>query len=672
MEDDDDDKEVDAQVLFHAARDGLARYLRYLFETRPAYFSQVNELVHDCDNPLVKCSPLIAASFNGRHEVVRLLVGKCGVNLNLEGSIMLHGHLIHGATALWTAAGKGHLRVVKILVRAGADINHMTLGKSTPLRAACFEGKLSVVKYLVARGAEVDACNEFNNTCLMLAASRGCLPVVSFLLESGADPNKAAKCGATPLHYAAESGHLDVIDKLLNAGARWSKNNYSCTPAMYAAMKCTTDSVSFLLGLVRAPIEERINAYELLAASLAISGKYDASETAYDWFLLTYQMRGNERPKEPPSRELAEKYVGHRETQNESELEDIKYDSTALQLEGFVIRERILGTEYPEYPYPIIQRAEVMAVGGNYDVAIALYKIALTWFWEKNALHGVMRILLDLTRIFGTILREHEDFYLNIKDVLLVLEVYADMMDQIVVGRRRPLTAAWVDERADWAPKNTSTPLYWAFQYLAIVKHAYSLNNNATPADIFSFHRVVYMFVKVGARDSNGRTILHLACSSKTPVDFGLVELPSVELAELLIECGANVDEIDGDGNTCLHLIAGHATPVQDFEKLHRLVNLLLDSGAHHDVVNKNGLTATEAATSRVIVPVINLKAGVPLLKCLAAKVVSSSGRYSLCDMSVLPLDLQLFMKMHGGLSMEAASTNVSPAFAPFPSTPEF
>jgi hypothetical protein len=107
-EDEEDDKsvEVDAQVLFHAAREGLAKYLAYLLKARPSYFAHLNEVVHDCDNPVVKCSPLMAAAFNGRYAVVKLLVEKCPVELDLEGTIILHRQLIHGATALWTACGE--------------------------------------------------------------------------------------------------------------------------------------------------------------------------------------------------------------------------------------------------------------------------------------------------------------------------------------------------------------------------------------------------------------------------------------------------------------------------------------------------------------------------------------------------------------------------------------
>lgn len=73
----------------------------------------------------------------------------------------------------------GHLNVVKILVKAGADVNHQTRTNSTPLRAACFDGRLDIVKYLTHHAADIHIANKYNNTCLMIAAYKGHLDVVS-------------------------------------------------------------------------------------------------------------------------------------------------------------------------------------------------------------------------------------------------------------------------------------------------------------------------------------------------------------------------------------------------------------------------------------------------------------------------------------------------------------
>ena len=47
----------------------------------------------------------------------------------------------------------GHLDIVKLLVKSGANVNSTTKTNSTPLRAACFDGHYEIVKYLVEHNA---------------------------------------------------------------------------------------------------------------------------------------------------------------------------------------------------------------------------------------------------------------------------------------------------------------------------------------------------------------------------------------------------------------------------------------------------------------------------------------------------------------------------------------
>lgn len=63
------------------------------------------------------------------------------------------GETIEGAPPLWCAAAAGHLQLVRLLVRAGANVNSTTRTHSTPLRAACFDGHYDIVKFLVENGA---------------------------------------------------------------------------------------------------------------------------------------------------------------------------------------------------------------------------------------------------------------------------------------------------------------------------------------------------------------------------------------------------------------------------------------------------------------------------------------------------------------------------------------
>lgn len=85
---------------------------------------------------------LVIAARNGRFKVVKTLLNNFKPNLEQECTVKFDGHIIHGATALWCAAGSGHLNVIKLLIQYGANVNHKTRTHSTPLRAACFDGKL--------------------------------------------------------------------------------------------------------------------------------------------------------------------------------------------------------------------------------------------------------------------------------------------------------------------------------------------------------------------------------------------------------------------------------------------------------------------------------------------------------------------------------------------------
>lgn len=70
-----------------------------------------------------------------------MLLSNFKPDLEMECTVKFDGHIVQGATAIWCAAGSGHLNIVKLLRQHGANVNHKTKTNSTPLRAACFDGK---------------------------------------------------------------------------------------------------------------------------------------------------------------------------------------------------------------------------------------------------------------------------------------------------------------------------------------------------------------------------------------------------------------------------------------------------------------------------------------------------------------------------------------------------
>ena len=95
---------------------------------------------------------------------------------------------------------------------------------------------------------------------------------------------------------------------------------------------------------------------------------------------------------------------------------------------------------------------------------------------------------------------------------------------------------------------------------------------------------------------------------------------PCHKTINLLLQCGANVDAIDAERNTPLHLIVQRKT---DIENVLFIINLLLDTGhAHPDCVNDRGQTPLESVSNVHIKEHLRGKLGVGRLKCLCARLI--------------------------------------------------
>ena len=136
-------------------------------------------------------------------------------------------------TPLHTAAGSGHIEIVRYLLqRRAAATAAKTIGDcETALMSAAlvYPGqtearKLEIVKLLTAKGARVKARDRNGMTALHNAASQGSATIVAFLVTHGADINAKTNANMTPLHYAAGyapmgAGAIATVKYLLSRGA---------------------------------------------------------------------------------------------------------------------------------------------------------------------------------------------------------------------------------------------------------------------------------------------------------------------------------------------------------------------------------------------------------------------------------------------------------------------
>jgi len=120
-------------------------------------------------------------------------------------------------TALNLAARTGNSEMVRLLLKADADVNAADSGGITPLHDAAFFGNDLVAEILLKAGANVNAIGYRDKaTPLCVAAIHGHLTMVKILLANGADINALDRDGKTPLQCAQDAHQTNVVAILSN------------------------------------------------------------------------------------------------------------------------------------------------------------------------------------------------------------------------------------------------------------------------------------------------------------------------------------------------------------------------------------------------------------------------------------------------------------------------
>src|SRR5204862_350593 len=144
---------------------------------------------------------------NGHEAIVKLLLAKDSVSLNSKNANF-------GLIPLTWAIQDAREGVVK-LPKAEADINVMDYYGRTALSSAAKKGHVAVVKLLLEAKADVNVKDNNGRTPLSGAAEKWHVAVVKLLLETKADINVKDKWGRTALSRAADKRRVVVVKLLL-------------------------------------------------------------------------------------------------------------------------------------------------------------------------------------------------------------------------------------------------------------------------------------------------------------------------------------------------------------------------------------------------------------------------------------------------------------------------
>lgn len=164
-----------------------------------------------------------------------------------------------GRTPLVAAAYSNHVEVARLLVRAGADVDHQDDTQQSAYLIATSEvgDDPRLLELTLAADADVGAKDSYNGTGLIRAAERGHPRVVDRLLRAGVEVDHVNRLGWTALLAAvilSDGGpvHVETVRLLLAAGADPDLPDRGGTPPLAHAERRGQSEVADLLRAARA------------------------------------------------------------------------------------------------------------------------------------------------------------------------------------------------------------------------------------------------------------------------------------------------------------------------------------------------------------------------------------------------------------------------------------
>ena len=555
---------------------------------------------------------LIIAARDGKLDIVKVLL-RYEANVEARGTIKFDGKVIEGCSALWVAAAKGHFDVVRLLIKQNAEVDGRTSSNSTPLRAAALHGHLDIVRCLVEDGADVNARTNFGSTPLMLTCYKGHLDVASYLVKHGANVNLQDIHGRSCLHNALKGGHVQVVGDLLALGAKQTQNLNRLTPLLEASNDCKIEMVEWFINRPECSKEQRIDALELLGATIANDPHaYDIKRA------FRFMKRGMEERYEDPSCPLLKKkmepveaYQNRTESQTLEELSLLEGDDHAIQMEGLMIRERILGTDNTILWGPIVYRGAFLADCKKYELCVGLWTRSMEIAMNCNVPKA--KDLESLTDIVAEMVQNGHS---------LSSQTIENIFEKLIDIKRKFSEKLKSGELEEEQKNEAQETLLFNALYLLVMYTKVQVSLEMKSGNMID---LLQRFLRLEPRTRDGNTPLHSTVWHKTPVRKDaflsrVCKLPCVETMKLLLHAGCDVNSLNTQGNTPLHLAVTFVPGPEQEEILKEMLELLLDLGADTKLVNKNGQTVMDCCETDEARGILSAKGGLGAMNIEARK----------------------------------------------------
>ena len=458
----------------------------------------------------------------------------------------------------------------------------------------------------------------------MMSSLSGSVNVVTILVENGANMDIQNQNGDTALHYAvcATRNSSEVVNKLLTLGASHLRNHKGLTPLLFASYILKHSLVEELIQRPEITKEQRIDALELLGASLTIWQR--ASEGSVNEYIkrgMEERFADSSNPLLKQPMEPVEAYQNRKECQNLEQLAQIEGDRNAMVIDSLLILERFFGAKEIELLPQIRWSATEKWYIDSY-IRIGLYQHAI-----KVAHCCNQSAISDLYEAMCLLYANMEDCDLQRGKILL------ELLDQTVLEYKYQRKLG--EQFGIKLGEDECNILFGSTVKLVCMISKFKYCEDSKTSCV---SKLLRKLLYQNPRDQFGNTLLHL-----TEV-FGTELFPCLDEAKLLLNAGFNVNAMNNDGDTPLHK-AVKLLPLsgEKIQFLTDMLHVLFDGGAHHDFVNNHGKTPMDVAKTDEARMILSEKRKLEL-KCISARAVK---RFGIPYLGLVPKILEKYIGMH-------------------------
>ena len=375
-----------------------------------------------------------------------------------------------------------------------------------------------------------------------------------------------------------------------------------------------------------------MDALELLGASWATQyNKFSFLNSFVEQGLMYIKCGMQERfvdPSQPILKQPKEPAYGNtKESQTPEELAQIEGNREAILMESLLIKERILGTNHSE----LLRSIRFVCSSCNLtdpSLLIALYSRAVDIAQKSNL--SARDDFQEISHLLHKICSGSN--HLKEKDLLELLRQIVIEYEKQHTKRRR------LNDNKQYCQELVLEDLFDCPFELVLVISKSEFCDARNASSLTMFLRKLFM---QDPRNRSGNALLHEFIERCTDDDDDLS--PGLQAVNLLLNEGFNVNVVNNEGNSPLHIAVTLEPRNDKIYLLTEILRLLFDGGAHHDFVNNDGKTPMDMAKTDEARMILSERRTLEL-KCISARAVK---KFGIPFLGVVPKILEKYISMH-------------------------